>query len=302
MKSERRASPTSFGAVADLMAGADIFRRCARAILQADGLLVTAGAGMGVDSGLPDFRGTHGFWRAYPALGRAKIAFESIASPAAFESDPRLAWGFYGHRLALYRRTVPHEGFAMLKEIGASLPRGFFVFTSNVDGQFQKAGFAGERVCEIHGSIHHLQCMHGCSGDIWPATDFAPEIDADNCLLRSALPACPRCGGLARPNILMFGDWGWIDSRQRAQSAALDAWLAEIRRPVIIEVGAGTAIPSMRHFGEASRGTLIRINPTEADVPAGKGFGLRMSGLEGIRGIAQVLTGRQQNDSPMHAE
>ena len=36
---------------------------------------------MGVDSGLPDFRGTQGFWRAYPALGRARIAFESIASP-----------------------------------------------------------------------------------------------------------------------------------------------------------------------------------------------------------------------------
>ena len=266
-----------------------MFRRCAEAVRQADGLIVAAGAGMGVDSGLPDFRGTEGFWRAYPALARARIAFESIASPSAFESNPRLAWGFYGHRLALYRRTVPHQGFAMLKAVGESMPRGVFVFTSNVDGQFQRAGFATGCMVEIHGSIHHLQCLRGCSGDIWPADDFAPDTDDENCVLLSRPPACPRCGGLARPNILMFGDWRWADPRQAAQSAALAEWLGQVRRPVIIEVGAGTAIPSVRHFGEACRGTLIRINPTESAVPSGKGFGLHMRGLEGIRGIAQAL-------------
>ena len=82
----------------------------------ADGLLITAGAGMGIDSGLPDFRGPGGFWAAYPALGRARIAFESIANPAAFASDPALAWGFYGHRLDLYRRTEPHAGFRLLQK------------------------------------------------------------------------------------------------------------------------------------------------------------------------------------------
>ena len=167
---------------------------------------------------------------------------------------------------------------------------GAFVFTSNVDGQFGKAGYSGERVCEIHGSIHHLQCMRGCSDKIWPATDFAPEIDADKCLLRSALPVCPRCRGLARPNILMFGDRGWIEARQQKQYAALLAWLRQVRRPVIVEIGAGTAIPSVRHFGEAARGVLIRINPTEPGVPKGKGFGLRTGGLEGIRRLREALS------------
>ena len=51
------------------------YARCAELIAQADGLLITAGAGMGVDSGLPDFRGAQGFWGVYPALGRARIAF-----------------------------------------------------------------------------------------------------------------------------------------------------------------------------------------------------------------------------------
>jgi len=73
-----------------------------------------------------------------PARAWAWIAFESIASPAAFEADPLLGWGFYGHRLALYRRTEPHEGFAILKQFGESMPNGVFVFTSNVDGQFDK--------------------------------------------------------------------------------------------------------------------------------------------------------------------
>lgn len=266
-----------------------LLRRCAEAIAEADGLLITAGAGMGVDSGLPDFRGTQGFWRAYPALGRAKIAFESIASPAAFEADARLAWGFYGHRLALYRRTEPHEGFAILKQIAEAMPNGAFVFTSNVDGQFARAGYSVDRVCEIHGSIHHLQCMRSCTGEIWPAGDFAPDIDEEKCLLRSALPCCPNCKGLARPNILMFGDWGWIESRQQVQYAALHAWLRKLTRPVIVEIGAGTAIPSVRHFGEAARGVLIRINPAEPEVPKGRGYGLRIGALEGIRRLRDAL-------------
>jgi len=273
-----------------MMIDAELLRHCAGAIREADGLLITAGAGMGVDSGLPDFRGTQGFWRAYPALGRARIAFEAIASPAAFESDPRLAWGFYGHRLALYRKTEPHEGFALLKQIAASMPNGAFVFTSNVDGQFDKARYSAERVCELHGSIHHMQCLHACSDEIWSAADFAPDIDEQECRLRSALPICPRCTGLARPNILMFGDWGWIDSRQRTQDAELKAWLQHTTRPVIVEIGAGTTIPSVRRFGEAARGVLIRINPTEPGVPKGKGYGLPTGGLDGLRLLGEALS------------
>lgn len=64
----------------------------AEIVADADALLVTAGAGMGVDSGLPDFRGTDGFWRAYPALGRRGLQFHQVASPRTFETDPALAW------------------------------------------------------------------------------------------------------------------------------------------------------------------------------------------------------------------
>src|SRR5436309_1798056 len=103
--------------------------RAAETIQAADALLITAGAGMGVDSGLPDFRGAQGFWRAYPAIAKLGLAFEEMANPAWFQKNPQLAWAFYGHRLNLYRSTVPHQGFRQLLEIGAAKSHGYLVFT-----------------------------------------------------------------------------------------------------------------------------------------------------------------------------
>jgi NAD-dependent SIR2 family protein deacetylase len=264
--------------------------RAADWLRKADGLIVAAGAGMGIDSGLPDFRGPAGFWKVYPALGRAGIHFEAIANPAAFERDPRLAWGFYGHRLDLYRRTTPHAGFHQLLALAAGMAHGAFVFTSNVDGQFQKAGFAAGRLCEIHGSIHHLQCIAGCSDAIWPADGFIPEVDVAACRLIGELPRCPRCGALARPNVLMFGDWGWIGRRSEAQHARLAGWLEQVERPMCIEIGAGTTIPSVRRFSESHGGPLVRINPDEPQVPdSHTGIGLPLGGAEGIAALAAAV-------------
>lgn len=260
--------------------------KAARLIAQADGLLITAGAGMGVDSGLPDFRGTHGFWRAYPALAEAGLAFESIASPAAFRQDATLAWGFYGHRLALYRQTVPHAGFQLLKCWSNHMSQGHFVFTSNVDGQFQTAGFDDARIVECHGSIHHLQCSRPCSDAIWPADAFAPDVDQRACRLLNAPPYCPRCGALARPNVLMFGDGDWIDHRTERQHAKLGHWLASIERLVVIELGAGTAIPSVRMMSQRAAqqrdGWLIRINPRESEVSGIHSMGIADGALAAL--------------------
>lgn len=266
--------------------------RAAALIAQADGLVVAAGAGMGVDSGLPDFRGNEGFWKAYPALAQARMEFSSVASPATFHEDPALAWGFYGHRLALYRDTVPHAGFALLQSWGAAMDHGCFVFTSNVDGQFQKAGFDQRAIYECHGSIHHLQCLEPCCSKIWPADEFLPDVDAAACRLRNAAPRCPDCGGLARPNILMFGDWGWQERRSELQSARLDAWLAQLHRPLVIELGAGTAIPSVRHFGHSilqRGGRMVRINPREHAVGNSADVGIAAGALDGLRAIAAAM-------------
>ncbi len=284
-----------------MMIEPDLAARAAELIAQSDGLVIAAGAGIGVDSGLPDFRGNEGFWQAYPALGRARMEFTSVASPRTFQDDPALAWGFYGHRLKLYRETVPHEGFALLKAWAESMDHGSFVFTSNVDGQFQRAGFDPRSIYECHGSIHHLQCLEPCGSKIWPADDFVPEVDPDACRLRNEPPRCPDCGGLARPNILMFGDWGWVERRSEMQAARLEAWLGKVRRPVVIELGAGTAIPSVRHFGHGvvqRGGRMVRINPREHVVGNAADVGIAAGALEGLLAIAGGLakTGEPGSD------
>ncbi len=247
----------------------------ARAVGEAEALVITAGAGMGVDSGLPDFRGPEGFWNAYPAFRELGLRFEQLANPEWFFDDPALAWGFYGHRLNLYRRTVPHEGFAILQKWAAGKPHGAFVFTSNVDGQFQKAGFPENRIVECHGSIHFLQCLRSCGEAIRPADGIQVEVDEATCRARPPLPSCPSCRGLARPNILMFGDMGWDDTRTDAQHATLGNWLGAVKGPlVVLELGAGTNVPTVRMFsdraGRAPRRTLVRINPREPQL--GYGF------------------------------
>jgi NAD-dependent SIR2 family protein deacetylase len=271
----------------------DAIERAAALIDQADALIVAAGAGMGVDSGLPDFRGREGFWSAYPALKQAGVDFYNIASPSAFESTPARAWGFYGHRLALYRRTEPHAGFALLKRWGERMLHGYSVFTSNVDGQFQLAGFDAMSIHECHGSIHQLQCLGPCCGSTWAADDFSPDVDERDCHLRNPAPICARCGQLARPNVLMFGDWGWVEARTAAQAARQEAWLSSISRPVVIEVGAGTTIPSVRHFSQRVihelGGRLVRINPDQSNVPTGLDVGLAMGADAGLNAIARAL-------------
>lgn len=261
--------------------------RATALISQADALVVAAGAGIGVDSGLPDFRGNAGFWRAYPALAADGIAFMDIASPEAFHANPRRAWGFYGHRLTLYRNTVPHAGFGLLRKWGEAMQHGYFVFTSNVDGHFQKARFDPLRIDECHGSIHHMQCLGPCSDSIWSATGFEPTVDTASCELRSRLPACPHCGGIARPNILMFDDWHWSNARREQQAVRYQNWLQQVRRPVVIEIGAGLNIPTVRHFAHQivrqHNGSLIRINPHEPHVG-------RMPAIGIAGGALQILT------------
>jgi NAD-dependent SIR2 family protein deacetylase len=261
------------------------FAAAARLLKQGDGLMITAGAGMGVDSGLPDFRGDHGFWKAYPMLGELGISFFEMANPKHFAGDPTMGWGFYGHRLQLYRETMPHAGFGKLLELAARCEQGAFVFTSNVDGHFQRAGFAPERVVECHGSIHHLQCMEKCGQQIWSADAFHPEIDHAKCRLTSEPPRCPHCGGLARPNILMFGDWDWDESRARDQLAHMQSWVEKVERLVVIELGAGTAVATVRAFSERLNCPLVRINPTDHDVPKEGDVGIACGALEGITGI-----------------
>ena len=267
---------------------ANHFERAAEAIQNANAVLIGAGAGMGVDSGLPDFRGDHGFWKAYPAFrGRS---FSEMSNPIWFHSDPHQAWGFFGHRLKLYRRTVPHPGFEILRRWGEMKPHGYFVFTSNVDGQFQRSEYSDDRILECHGSIHYLQCSKGCVETIWANEQFEINVDEETIQASDPLPSCPSCGYVARPNILMFGDYEWLTHRHDNQQRRYTKWLSQLDpgRLVAIEFGAGTTIPTVRYECQRRTRVLIRVNPRDDDVPPGA-ISLSLGALEAIRRIDQMM-------------
>jgi NAD-dependent SIR2 family protein deacetylase len=274
----------------------DQVKKAIDTIGEADALLITAGAGMGVDSGLPDFRGPEGFWKEYPVIAKLGHSFVDMANPGWFDEDPWLAWAFYGHRLSLYRKTKPHSGFSSLLEIGKKKSNGYFVLTSNVDGHFQQAGFDDKRIEECHGSIHHFQCSDPCTEDIWSADDIEIKVDETAFKATGALPTCQKCKAVARPNILMFYDGGWVEKRTQDQDNRLWTWIksmSDTSRLVIVEIGAGTTVSTIRqrseYYADLHFATLIRINPRDYHVPKERHISLPLNGLEGIQAICGQL-------------
>lgn len=261
-----------------------------KAIEEAESVIITAGAGMGIDSGLPDFRGKEGLWKAYPALAEMHLNFAEMANPSWFFEKPEVAWAFYGHRLHQYNTTKPHVGFDMLLDYVKSKNDNYFIVTSNVDGAFQKAGFDPMKIREKHGAIYKLQCINGCRSDIWPA-DYGSVVVDEEAFKARKMPTCPYCGKVARPNILMFGDYGWLCDREEMQRHHFNSWMEGVSKKeqklLIIEAGAGIDLPSIRRLSESlksqyRKADLIRINPRHSEVPDGA-FGLAMGGLEGIK-------------------
>ncbi|MEO7343308.1 MAG: Sir2 family NAD-dependent protein deacetylase, partial [Methylotenera sp.] len=184
----------------------------------------------------------------------------------------------------------PNAGFTILRELAHQMPSGAFIFTSNVDGQFQKASFTESQIVECHGSNHHLQCVNGCLNETSSAKDFYPETDDAACQLLSRLPQCQYCGAVTRPNILMFSDRKWVSKRMEAQQARFDQWLSKVTRLLVIEIGAGTSIPTVRKFSESHAGYLIRINPDEAELPNNiKGMSIHMGGLAGLQMVLDAI-------------
>jgi len=226
-------------------------------INNSDVIIITAGAGIGVDSGLPDFRSNDGFWKT-------DLKYEQIANPKMLHLRENDFWDFYNYRLDLYRKTIPHDGFYLLLDLCKSKDD-YFVYTSNVDEQFQKAGF--ENVYEIHGSIHRLQCSNlECDNYEYGNSWFNNEPITQK-------HVCPKCGETARPNILLFSDWEWDSKNSDIQEKEYQSFLErnENKKICIIEIGAGTKIPSVRyhseHIFESYDAEFIRINLNETDIP-----------------------------------
>jgi len=256
-------------------------------------LIVIVGAGIGCDSNLPDYRSPNGFWKQYPPLQKLGLSLQDMSQADWFEKDPTMAWGFYSHRQHLYKNTTPHEGFKVLLDLCKSTRScdpeskepNYFVITSNVDSQFNKAGFASERIFETHGTLAYLQCTKNCSGSsVWKNDGGPLEIIEETMRVKdeATLPRCEQCGHYARPNVSFFSDTteSFNPTRQEQQKQSFFYWFDTIKSNpnehiVVMEIGCGTSIHSLRYESEVvlyhtpelnDRVELIRINPMQAGV------------------------------------
>ena len=265
----------------------------AKIISEADALFIGAGAGMGVDSGLPDYRSNKGFWRAYPAAEKIGLSFKAMARAKLFENDPRFAWDFYGSRYNLYQKTEPHIGFQVVKKWCKSKPVGGFVYTSNIDGHFQKAGFDKALIVECHGRINQLQCINNCNNFTWNYSNQFLNINEDKQQILGDLPHCNNCGEVARPNVLMFDDYSWESEETDEQLMLCRDWLlvARSQKLVVIEIGAGTAIQTVRRACSSTNGTLIRINPRDYKVPS-NGIAIPLGAKDALLRLDELMSSK----------
>lgn len=248
-------------------------------INHADGVVILAGAGMGVDSGLPDFRGSTGLWT------QAKEEFVSMATERGFEDDPVKSWNFYIYRMLMYGNTPPHQGYSMLRETLETIGKNYFVVTTNVDGHFLQAGYDPGLVYEMHGDLRHAQCIQPCSRNIVAMPRFTAEVaTADD------IPRCSNCGYILRPNVMMFSDSGLVWRNIDAGEDRYRKWATTKMNIVGIEIGAGTTIPSLRYFGEERTAALIRVNPMESETHRSQDVGMPMKALDGVLALAEILT------------
>ena len=119
------------------------------------------------------------------------------------------------------------------------------------------------------------------------------KVDMSTCRAAQPLPSCPDCGGMARPNVLMFGDWSFIGDRTEGQADNFQAWLRGSSGGAIavVEIGAGSAVPTVRMQSErllqAGAG-LVRINPRESQGPEGT-ISLPMGGLDALKALREAM-------------
>jgi len=170
--------------------------RLAELVRERQPCVVLTGAGISTESGIPDFRSAEGIWATYDPF--------EVAHVDALRRDPVRVWEFYALRLGLLGRAEPNDGHLALVELEE---RGLVraVVTQNVDGLHQRAG--SREVVEVHGSLREAECVH-----------CGVRVAMADALEQLPLPACPECGEVLKPGVVMFGELLPAEAIERAQS------------------------------------------------------------------------------------
>jgi NAD-dependent deacetylase len=214
----------------------------AGALRAAASVVVFTGAGVSAESGIPTFRsGEKALW--------ANADLEQFANPRGYRRRSSEAWRWYARRAHVAREAQPNPAHYAIAEIERRVPN-FLLVTQNIDGLHHRAG--SEKILELHGTLRRARCFDCARYADWP--DPPGE------------PACMQCGGLLRPDVVMFEE----DLPSGAMDRALDA---ARRCDVLLSVGTSSVvwpaaeIPNVAvHAGRA----VIVVNPVMEGQPWGK--------------------------------
>lgn len=182
---------------------------------QAPCLVIVAGQGM--DAGMQGQ--VH---EMAPADSLQLTRYQAAWNDPAFTAETfhdRPQWAFSAYRAHLEERRAAklHAGYAVIKQWCDMRPQGAFVYTSHVDGRFQKAGFPLSRVYESCGTIHRLQCAANCSESreiVWSSFSVRSDAMATASASLPEPPQCPCCDACLRPNCVLPHDRYWNASRR----------------------------------------------------------------------------------------
>ena len=209
-------------------------------------VVVTTGAGMSRESGIPTFREAFtGLWERYDP--------EELATEAAFRHNPARVFGWYLWRRRLVRAAVPHAGYHALVALERIVPE-LVVVTQNVDGLHRRVG--STRVAELHGSLERFSCLTA-RHPYAPDHVAAPEADG-----ACEPPRCRRCGAPVRPDVVWFGE-------ALPQEASAAAWDWSARCDAMLVVGTSGLVQPAAQLPLVARGAgavVIEINPEPTEI------------------------------------
>ncbi len=214
------------------------YPRAAEAIRDAGTVVASTGAGISTESGIPDFRSAGGIWDTYPP--------EEYASIQAFTADPAKVWGMWRELGQQFDGCKPNPGHNALAQLEAAGHLAA-VITQNVDNLHQEAG--SRRVIEYHGNSRHVRCM--TCGHTQPIN---PEIYA------SGTPFCV-CGGVFKPDVVMFGEM--IPQKAMLQA---EAFARSADTVIIVGTSAQVYPAAELPYTAKKRGAfIIEVNLEETD-------------------------------------
>lgn len=261
-------------------------KEAAAMIRNADHILIGAGSGLSAAAGLTysgrRFKDNfHEFIEKYGMTDMYSAGFYPFPSEEA-------RWGYWSKHAYINRIEPPalslyQKLFDLVKD------KDYFVLTTNVDAQFEKAGFEIERIFATQGDYGKIQCAHGCHQKTYDATTLFQDMNkarSDCRIPTDMVPKCPVCGGQMtmhlRCNQYFVEDEGWHEAANR-----YGEYLGNIldKNTVLIELGVGFNTPTIIRFPfekmmrENEKLELIRLNMDEAVVP--ESFGKRAIGIGG---------------------